>query len=89
MQLENPKALVDIKYNLYFVSDELNVFNPSLEINTSVNGKHQKFVERYDAQTIDWKGENNYWINENGRVIKTIQSYHPLEPDVEITFYYK
>ena len=89
MQLENPKALVDIKYNLHFVSDELNVFNPSLEMNTSVNGKHKKFVETYVAQSIDWKGVNNYWINENGRVVKTIQSYHPLEPNVEITFYYK
>jgi hypothetical protein len=89
INLKNPEAIISSNYKLDYDGDELNVFNSSLKSDIVVNGKFKKFIEKYDAKILNWKGENIYWVNQDGQVIRTIQSYHPMESDIEITFYYK
>ena len=89
VQLEDPKALVKQKYSLNYDSKELNIFNLSLDDEIAVNGMHKKYVEKFNTQTLKWSGENIYWVNNEGRVIRTVQNFHPKEPNIDITFYYK
>ena len=48
------------------------------------------YEEEFNSKIINWSNVNLYYYStDNGRIVKTIQSYHPNEEDIELTFYYK
>ena len=47
------------------------------------------FVESFSAERYRWIGNNVYWVDLDGRVVRSVQSFHPFEKDIEMTFYYK
>lgn len=89
IQLQNPDALITKRYELTPVKEETYNFNESIQHSKSVNGFFMEFREDFKTEKLRWSGENYYWLNSDGRVVKTVQKYHPFESSVIMTFYYK
>ena len=89
IKLENPSALITINYEMALDGEATYIFNENLDSDQAVNGQLTKYVESFNAERYRWVGENIYWVDLNGRVIRSIQNYHPLETKIQMTFYYK
>lgn len=89
IQLYSPPALTTINYEMALEGEARYIFNENLDSDQAVNGQLTKYVESFNAERYRWVGENIYWVDLNGRVIRSLQNYHPLETKIQMTFYYK
>ena len=89
IQLKNPDALITKRYKLALITNKTYTFNDLIQQDQAVNGYFSEYKEKFKTQKLRWVGENYYWLDSDGRVVKTIQNYHPLESSVIMTFYYK
>ena len=89
IQLKNPDALITKRNKLTPITKETYTFNDLIQQDQAVNGFFVEYREDFKTEKLRWSGENLYWLNSDGRVVKTIQKYHPLESSVIMTFYYK
>lgn len=83
-----PSSERSIKNSSYMVElfDPYAIIEVKLEYTSEENNI---FSEKFLSTLINWKGENLYYTDLNGRVYKTTQFYHPMAPKVNIDFYYK
>jgi hypothetical protein len=77
IELDNPHALMSQETSFYNTGIDKNYFNSML------------FEERFETSKLKWEGVNYYWVDPQGRVIKSVQNIHPRMPLVTIEFYYK
>ena len=89
IKLDSPPALVTINYGIISDAKASYILNANLDSEQAVNGQLTRYVESFSAERYRWIGKNIYWVDLDGRVVKSIQSFHPFEKDIEMTFYYK
>ena len=47
------------------------------------------YKESVKSDAIRFKSLNEYWVNENGKIIISTQKIHPFLPSIELEFYFK
>lgn len=83
LELKNPSAMLA----LHSSSKESGI--DTIDTNLGLE-KVLIYEEEFNSKIINWSNVNLYYYStDNGRIVKTIQSYHPNEEDIELTFYYK
>ena len=96
----NPEWIDGYKSNI-----QLDLYNPdalslmgkqsiSFQGSTFINHVEQtievsQFMERISIDSINWRAVNQYAINQEGQVIKSIQKIHPYLPKIEIQYFFK
>lgn len=96
----NPEWIDGYKSNI-----QLDLYNPdalslmgkqsiSFKGSTFINHVEQtievsQFMERISIDSINWRAVNQYAINQEGQVIKSIQKIHPYLPKIEIQYFFK
>lgn len=77
LELEKPKAIINYSYLIKEIGIDDNYYNS------------MKYEEEFQSGKLSWDKVNNYWVDRNGRVIKSIQYIHPMMPKISLEFYYK
>jgi len=77
LQLDRPHAIVSHFLSFSEVGVDSSYFNTML------------YKEAFDSGKLAWKKDNLYWVDTEGRVIKTEQYIHPKMPKITMEFYYK
>lgn len=80
-KVDNPEALLNQETKTTFIDKE--------EINLLSKISTTFFVEKFKTKKLKWQGENRYWFNEEGLIVKSVQTIHPNLGEIEMTFYYK
>lgn len=84
LQLQDPNAFLNVNTSIVFIGSELT--NIGLYNKEDVN----LFKETFYAESLKWQDSNLYFFSKStGRIVKTIQRYHPGESQIELTFHYK
>lgn len=74
-----------VKSTITLLDEQACKFNhPNLISDKCIISEETIFIDN-----INWQRKNIYYLNDNKEVVKTLQYYHPLEEQIEITFYYK
>ena len=74
---DNPKLFrLPIKSSIYFLKDEI-IEILGREIKTKV------YKESVEQNLINWSFDNLYWIDERGRLVKSIQNISPKHPPIK------
>lgn len=60
-------------------------FNTYMNLRRSI--KDNLIIEDFNAAEIKWRGRNFYYLDEKGRVVRSITEINPLLPKVEMNFY--
>ncbi len=81
IELSNPKALIN--QNSFFKNSHKEKLELIKKIDATV------MIENFSTSKFKWTGENIYWFDDSGQVIKSNQQIHPSLGEIEITFYYK
>jgi DNA-binding beta-propeller fold protein YncE len=81
IKLDSPPALVTINYGIISDAKASYILNANLDSEQAVNGQLTRYVESFSAERYRWIGKNIYWVDLDGRVVKSIQSFHPFEKD--------
>lgn len=90
------KQKLEISYLANFFNPELyefDIFN-QIEIisaeetlSTSLGQRTViKVYESFEAKSINWDGQNTYYVSNSGDVEKTIQQIHPFLPTIQIEY---
>jgi hypothetical protein len=45
--------------------------------------------ENINTASFRWNFDNKYWLNNDSKVIRSVQTIHPKLPKIEIDYYYK
>ena len=73
-----------------FVTQHLkNRYSHNESIMLNIVHEASVYTENYSTSKLKWSGENKYWIDARGRVLKSEQSIHPMLERIEILFYYR
>ena len=74
---DNPKLFrLPIKSSFYFLKDEIIEILGS-QVNTKV------YKESVEENLINWNFDNFYWIDERGKLVKSIQHVSPKHPPIK------
>ncbi len=88
------KQLVKINENIYSMNAALDYANSndSEKLCISYFSDQENlclgvFAEKIELLELDWRAENTYFFDENGRVIRSTQHIIPFADPIEITYY--
>ena len=81
-------ALSNLGESNYVVSIS-SEYHSEFDTNMSLKRTQSQSIikEDFEVNTIKWKGTNKFYLNENGKVYKSINSINPLMPNIEMYFY--
>ena len=51
--------------------------------------KTSVYKENFSTLKLKWSGQNQYWLDAQGRVLRAEQSIHPKLDIIELSFYYR
>ncbi len=73
---DNPRLInLPIKTEMYFDRDDF-IYLQGVKIKVRI------FIEKTKQNLISWKFENELWVNDEGEILKSIQSFTPKNPKI-------